>query len=110
LVVEVLDKFAAESTIKEEKAAAYVRLARLHRRRTDDKERAMKAYEAVIDLVPGHPEATSQLVDHFTAREEWDHLAALYEEQLRAGALPQGQEAGVLLQIAMVHWKMRGKA
>jgi tetratricopeptide (TPR) repeat protein len=108
LVADVLEAFARESSIKEEKVAAHIRLARLCRTRLSNPERAMRAYEAVVDLMPGHPEATSHLVDYFTGKQEWDHLVALYEEQLH-GSMPAGQESGVLIQIAMVHWKMRGR-
>ena len=37
----------------------------------------------------------------------WDHLIALYEGQL--ATLGREGQAGTILQIAMVHWKMRGR-
>ena len=56
--------------------------ARLHEEARRRRTRAVDAYEHVLDLVPGHPEATSFLADHFTSREMWEHLVALYEGQL----------------------------
>ncbi len=58
---------------------------------------------------PADPQATNFLVDFFTSREMWDHLVSLYEGQLATGALrAKEEELGALLQVAMVHWKMRG--
>ena len=110
LVAEVLEQLARESAIKEEKSAAYLRLARVYSKRLGDTEGAMKAYAAVVDVAPGNGEATSALVDRFTEREEWDSLVSLYEDQLAVASFAPGQEAGTLLQIAMVHWKMRERA
>lgn len=102
-----LERFALESTAKDEKIAGYLRLGRLARKRLGQPERAATAYERVLELSPGHPEGISFLADHFTDKEMWDHLVALYEEQLAGGGVRGGQEAGTLLQIAMVHWRMR---
>jgi tetratricopeptide (TPR) repeat protein len=104
-----LEAFGTEANIKEDKTAAFVRLARVLTRKLKSPERAAAAWERVIDLSPGHAEATNALVDFFTAREMWDHLVALYEEQLKGGGVRTGQEIGIVLQVAMVHWKMRGK-
>jgi len=104
-----LDAFAAEVTAKDEKLAAYTRLARMFGKKLGAKERAVEAYEKVLDLSPGHPEATRALVDHFTEGEMWDHLVSLYEGQLSDGGVRPGQEVGIYLQIAMVNWRMRNK-
>ena len=41
----------------------------------------------------------------------WDHLVSLYEGQLATGALrAKDEEFGALLQVAMVHWRMRGQS
>jgi len=102
-----LERFALESSAKDEKIAGYLRLGRLARKRLGDLERAATAYERVLELSPGHPEGISFLADYFTQKEKWDHLVALYEEQLAGGGVRGGQEAGTLLQIAMVQWRMR---
>jgi tetratricopeptide (TPR) repeat protein len=104
-----LETFAAESNAKDEKLAALIRLARVFKKKIGSPERAISIYERVLDLSPGQPEATSALVHHFTDAEMWDHLVSLYEGQLAAGGVRQGQEVGVMLQVAMVNWRMRGK-
>ncbi len=105
-----LERFAIESSAKEEKVAGYLRLGRLLRKRLASPDKAATAYEHVLDLSPGNPEAVSFLVDHFTQKEMWDHLVALYEGQLAGGGVRGGQEAGTLLQIAMIHWRMRQRS
>ncbi len=103
-------RFAEESSQKEEKVAAWLRLARVFTKKTKTPDRATGAYEHVLDLSPGQQEATSFLAEYFTSREMWDHLIALYEGQLATGALRgKEEEFGATLQIAMVHWRMRGK-
>jgi len=109
-LVQVLERFASEATQKEEQLAGWVRLARTFKQKLKSPQRAAAAYERVIDVAPGHPEATSYLADYFTASEMWEHLVALYEGQLTAGALRgKEEEIGAILQVAMVHWRMRRK-
>jgi len=108
-LVAALDAFATEVTAKDEKLAATVRLARVLKKKLGATEKAVAAYERVLDLSPGHGEATTALVDYFTDNAMWDHLVALYEGQLAGGGVRAGQEVGVIFQIAMVSWKMRGK-
>ena len=102
-----IERFATESTAKEEKIAGYLRLGRLERKRLGRPGKAAFAYERVLDISPGHPEAMGFLVDYFTQQNMWEHVVALYEEQLSGGGGRQGQEAGILIQIAMIHWRMR---
>lgn len=104
-----LDAFATEVTAKDERVAAYTRLARVLKKKLSAKERAVGAYEKILDLSPGHSEATRALVDHFTEGEMWDHLVSLYDGQLSGGGVRPGQEVGIILQIAMVNWRMRHK-
>ncbi|MBK6691681.1 MAG: tetratricopeptide repeat protein [Myxococcales bacterium] len=108
-LAETLERIAREASGKEDKVAALLRLGRLYRHKLADATKAATAYEQVIDLDPGHREATSSLVDHFTKTEDWDRLAALYDEQLASGNVPSGSEGPLLLQVGMVHWKMRGQ-
>jgi tetratricopeptide (TPR) repeat protein len=109
-LAEALERFATEATHKEEKIAGFVRLARALAKKMKSPERAVAAYERVLDLAPGHSEASSFLADFFTSNEMWEHLVALYEGQLAGGALrSREEEFGAVLQIAMVHWRMRGK-
>ena len=104
----LLESQAESAASKEDRVLGYMRLARVLARKVKAPERAAEFYGKVIDLVPQHAEATSALVDLFTANEMWDHLVSLYDGQLAAtGRGPQ--EAGTILQVGMVHWKMRGK-
>ncbi|HEY1960283.1 MAG TPA: tetratricopeptide repeat protein [Polyangiaceae bacterium] len=106
----LLEKVSTESSVKDEKTAGFLRLARVLAKKIQSPERAVAAYEGVLDLSPGNEEATSFLVDFFTAREMWDHLVSLYEEQLHTSTRHGKEDIGIVLQLAMVHWKMRGKA
>ncbi len=108
-VAAILETVSTESTVKEDKTAGFLRLARVLAKKIKSPERAVAAYERVVDLAPGNPEATSFLVDFFTEREMWDHLVSLYDEQLSTSARHGTPDIGMILQIAMVNWKMRGK-
>ena len=100
----------AEGAHKDDKLAAGLRLASTASRRLDDRTAAIDAYEKVLALAPGHHDALSFLSEAYSATEEWDKLVALYEDQLKGGSLRGAEETGILLQIAMVHWRMRGEA
>lgn len=108
-LVAALEAFALESTVKEEKIATLLRLARVLQKKLGANERAATALSSVLDLAPGHLEATNALVNYFTAAAMWEHLVSLYEGQLQGGGVRSGQEVGIFLQIAMVNWKMRDK-
>jgi len=108
-LAQLLEKVSTEATAKDEKTAGFLRLARVLAKKIKSPERACAAYEGVLDLSPGNEEATAFLVDFFTAREMWDHIVSLYEEQLHASARHGQQDIGIVLQLAMVNWKMRGK-
>lgn len=103
----VLEILATESTVREERFAAWLRLARVVVRKLDNERRGVAAYERALDLSPGYPEAMNYLSDFFSRNEQWDHLVALYEDQLRSGGFKSGQDLGIWLQIAMVQWRMR---
>ena len=104
--VAALIKSVASELPREERVPELLRLARLYRQRLNEPEKAATAYAEVLDLTPGHPEATGALVDHFTTTEKWDELGNLYEEQLLTVDEP---DPGMVLQVAMVNWKMRNK-
>ncbi len=103
----VLEHLATNAPSREEMVSGFLKLARVHAQRFRSPERAAAAYERVLDLAPGHPEATRALVDFFTARELWDHLVALYDEQLATAK--SADEPGTVLQVAMVHWRKRNR-
>ncbi len=104
-----MDRFANTAS-DEEKVASWVRLARVLSTKVKSPERAAAAYDRAIQVAPGYPEASIFLASLFTSSEMWDHLVALYEAQLSRGVLKTREdEVGTVLQIAMVHWRMRGK-
>ncbi len=92
---------------KDDRVAAGLRLGRTFSKKLDDKEQATEAYQAVLDNQPGQADALAFLAEAYAATEQWDHLVALYEDQLRGGGVKAGDEHGILVQIAMVHWRMR---
>jgi len=108
-LARVLDARGGDAPGKEERAASLLRLGRVAQRKLEDEDRATAAYERVLDLWPGNQEAMSFLSEHFSKTEQWDHLVALYEDQLRGGGAKAGEEAGIVFQIAMVNWRMRKK-
>lgn len=92
---------------KEDRVAAGLKAARIRARLLNDKGGATAIHEQVLDLAPGQPDSLSHLAEAYTEAEEWEHLVALYEDQLKAGLRGEAEQ-GVLAQIAMVHWRMRG--
>ncbi|MBZ0122168.1 MAG: hypothetical protein K8H88_34560, partial [Sandaracinaceae bacterium] len=105
-LAQVLLDAAEHAKSREEKVPLYLRAARVLSRRLGDKARAASCHERVLDFAPGHAEAMSYLAAHFTDSEQWDHLVALYEDALRSRTKLE-DEAGVLLQLGMVHWRFR---
>jgi tetratricopeptide (TPR) repeat protein len=99
----------AEAQAKDDRVAAGLRLAHTAARKLGSPARAVAAHEQVLALSPGQSDALSYLAEAYSAGEQWDKLVGLYEEQLRSGVTKPGEEVGVLVQIAMVHWRMRGE-
>lgn len=91
---------------RERRMHAYVRAARILANKIGDPEAAESAYRKVVELSPGHPEALRFLVERLTERESWNELVVLYEDALRSRQRLE-DEQGMLLQIAMVHWRIR---
>lgn len=108
-VARIQGLLLSDAPSKDDRIAAGVRCGRTLAKRIGDAERATAVYQQVLDLVPGQPEAMSYLAEAYSAAGDWDHLVALYEDQLRGGGVKAGEELGMLVQIAMVHWRMRGQ-
>lgn len=106
-VAQVQGILFAEAPLREDRVAAGLRLGRTLSRRVQDGERAIDTYKRVLELAPGQSDAMSYLAEAFSAASRWDELVALYEDQLRAGGVKPAEEQGIILQIAMVHFKMR---
>ena len=105
-VVSVFVMAAKAARTREEKASAWLQAARVLRQSTDDREAAADAYRNVLELDPTDEEALGALVKYFTDHEAWDELAAMYESALRSRQKLEA-EKGMLLQLAMVHWRFR---
>jgi tetratricopeptide (TPR) repeat protein len=105
-VVSVFIRAATAARTREEKASAWLQAARVLRRSVGDTEGAAEAYHKVLQFSPSDEEALSALVQHFTDLEAWDDLAEMYESALRSRQTLEA-EKGMLLQLAMVHWRFR---
>ncbi|MBT8454028.1 MAG: tetratricopeptide repeat protein [Deltaproteobacteria bacterium] len=105
-VVSVFVRAATAARTREEKASAWLQAARVLRRPLEDSERAADAYRKVLKLSPTDSEALGALVEHYTELEAWDELAEMYESALRSRQTLEA-EKGMLLQLAMVHWRFR---
>ncbi|MCB9626668.1 MAG: tetratricopeptide repeat protein [Sandaracinaceae bacterium] len=91
---------------RDEKVSLYIHAARVFERETSDRDNAAICYERVLDFTPGQPDALTFLVEYFTEKEQWDHLVALYEDSLRSRQKLESEQ-GILIQLAMVHWRIR---
>jgi tetratricopeptide (TPR) repeat protein len=109
-VARVQEIALADAAHKDDRVAAGLRLGRTASKRLGDAAKATDAFERVLDLAPGAPEALSYLAESYSSRGDWDRLVALYEDQLRGGGVKPAEELGILVQIAMVHWRMRENA
>jgi len=105
-VVSVFIRAAKAARTREEKASAWLQAARVLRRSLGDTEGAAEAYRKVLTFSPSDEEALGALVQYFTDLEAWDDLAEMYESALRSRQKLEA-EKGMLLQLAMVHWRFR---
>ncbi len=104
----VLSTAASESRSRDEKINCWIEAARVYAKHAGDKDSAAICFQQVLDFAPVHEEALSFLVEYYTEREEWDHLVALYEDALRSRRKLES-EHGILLQLGMVHWRIRNE-
>ncbi len=105
-VVSVFVLAAKAARTVEEKAGAWTQAARVLRQCLDDVDRAAAAYLEVLSLTPSDEEALGALAQYYTDEESWDDLAEIYEGALRSRQELES-EMGMLLQLAMVHWRYR---
>lgn len=84
----------------------YLHVARVAARLLVDVRRAVACFNRVLDLEPGNTEALEYLASHYAEQQSWEELADLYEIALAAEPATT-VEVGLLLQLGMVHWKMR---
>jgi tetratricopeptide (TPR) repeat protein len=104
-VARVLERLADRAEQPTERAAAGVRLARVQAQHLSDQERAARAYEGVLRVVPSYPEAMHFLTSFYSTNERWAELVALYERELGSKKINETELVGDMLQIAMLYWK-----
>ncbi|MEM9694251.1 MAG: hypothetical protein AAGA56_17000, partial [Myxococcota bacterium] len=107
-LVAVLEKKTTIAGSKQERIAAAFRVATIFRTHLDGDPRAVEAHSNLLDFDPGNPIALRYLVDRFTDGEDWDHLSALYEDQLESGAVRGVEESEMWVQLALLNWRTRG--
>ncbi len=105
-LANVLQRHATAIDGKDERAQLLFRAAKIVHVKLQNLEGAAGLYRAVVDLSPGHDEATPALVDFYNEQENWEALVGLYESQLARQSLT---DPGIALQVAMLNWKMRDR-
>jgi tetratricopeptide (TPR) repeat protein len=109
-VARVLERLADRAEGVDQRVGAAVRLARVYAQHLSDQERAARAYEGALRLVPSHGEAMEFLTEFYSGLERWADLVALYERELAAKRAADADLIGEMLQIAMLYWKKLGSA
>ncbi len=109
-VARVLERLADRAEGADQRVGAAVRLARVYAQHLSDQERAARAYEGALRLVPSHAEAMEFLTEFYSGQERWADLVALYERELAAKRAADADLIGEMLQIAMLYWKKLGSA
>ena len=90
---------------KYRKAAAARQLAWVATEKLDAVERAVSAHQTVFEVDPRDKGALSFLSEHYSQREQWDYLVALYEDQLASGVVKDEEKLGAWVQLAMLNWR-----
>ncbi len=108
-VARVLERMANRTETPAARVQAGIRLARLCAHKLDDRARAVEAYEKLLNDHAAHPEAMSFLSEYYSKEERWDDLVAFYEKNLAGQDTADAGRLGDMLQIAMLHWRMRQK-
>ncbi len=102
-VATLLAERAELAPNNEDKVAALLGLADVERTQLHSPARADEALRRVLALDPGQPQALRAVTDALAAASNWPALVTTYQNALKARK--QGDDLGMLLQIAMVLWK-----
>ncbi|HTL26910.1 MAG TPA: hypothetical protein VL280_09855, partial [Burkholderiales bacterium] len=100
---ELLDERAERSPAVEDKVAALIMLSEIARGPIGNPSRADRAIKRVLALDPSHPRALRHVTDAAAAAGDWVSVVQAYQAALKARR--DGDDLGMLLQIAMVLWK-----
>jgi tetratricopeptide (TPR) repeat protein len=106
---KILAQLGDATSDAEIRFSSSLRLGRLLHGKLEDDAGAATVYEAVLRQQPGTRDAVTFLVDHYSKKENWDGLVALYERQIAETEYSKSERVGDMLQIGMLHWKKREK-
>jgi len=106
-LAELLEQRVDAVATKEERIQALLGVADLCRTRLEQPERAVEYMKRVVSTDPAHPRALQILAELYEKEENWSALVMLYTNALKARRRSVGREpqVGMLMQIAMLHWK-----
>lgn len=90
------------------KISLWLRAARVHAGRRKDFASAERIYRQILKFDPANHDANRFLVILLSEQNRTDDLVKLYEDQLRLAG--HEQDIGLLVQVAMTHWRMRNDA
>jgi hypothetical protein len=104
---DLLRERVEAAATKEERTQALVGLADLAQGPLNDVDLAVESMKKVVVVEPAHPRALSLLADVYERDRNWSSLVMLYTNALKARRRGSSLdvEIGMLLQIAMLHWK-----
>ncbi|HEY5945427.1 MAG TPA: tetratricopeptide repeat protein, partial [Kofleriaceae bacterium] len=100
---ELLDERAERAPGVEDKVAALIALSDLAREHLGNVSRSERALKRALALDPSHPRALRYVIDASAAAGDWVTVVQAYQAALRSRR--DGDDLGMLLQIAMVLWK-----
>jgi tetratricopeptide (TPR) repeat protein len=106
-LAEMYGRLSEHRRTKSERIQMMLAAAQVYSNKLNDEEAAAVMYSQVLDMDPSHKVALRYLVQFYEKREKWDHLVSVYEDAL-AGNVAKDDEAAIVLQAGMVHWKMQG--
>ena len=106
-LAELDARIAAETTSNRERVERLLAAAEIHAGQLGSPEVACRFYTQVLDVQPANDKAIRFLTQYYESKEDWDRLASMYERALTKHPQPE-TEKGLLVQVGMLHWKVRG--
>ncbi|MFO0667015.1 MAG: tetratricopeptide repeat protein [Polyangiaceae bacterium] len=103
-MVAAYERAASRAETDESRGVFLVQSAYFLERNSGNKDAVVGIYERAIEHPNVRASAMRALSREYGKREQWDDLAALYE---RALAFPGADERALLVQLAMLHYRMR---
>ncbi len=100
---ELLDERVEKAPTNEEKVAALIALSELAATHLGNAARSERALKRVLTIDPAHPRALRFVTDAASATGDWGAIVTAYQNALKSRR--DGDDIGMLLQIAMVLWR-----